>query len=35
VRGDRKQEVKEKGKANKQTRRRKQNKESDKKVSKL
>jgi hypothetical protein len=33
VRGDEKQEVKERGKTNKQTRRRKQNKESDKKVS--
>jgi hypothetical protein len=32
MRGDGKQEVKEKGKTNKQTRRRKQNKESDKKV---
>jgi hypothetical protein len=35
VSGDGKQEVKEKGKTNKQTRRRKQNKESDKKVSKI
>jgi hypothetical protein len=34
VRGDGRQEVKEKGKTNKQ-RRRKQNKESDKKVSKV
>jgi hypothetical protein len=32
VRGDGMQEVKEKGKTNKQIRRRKQNKESDKKV---
>jgi hypothetical protein len=35
VRGDGKQEVKERGKTNTQTRRRKQNKESDKKVSKV
>jgi hypothetical protein len=35
VRGDGKQEVKEKGKTNKQTRRRKQNKESEKKISKV
>jgi hypothetical protein len=35
VSGDGKQEVKGKGKANTQTRRRKQNKESDKKVSKV
>jgi hypothetical protein len=35
VSGDGKQEVKEKGKTNKQTRRRKQKKESDKKVSKV
>jgi hypothetical protein len=35
VKGDGKQEVKEKGKTSKQTRRRKQNKESDKKVSKV
>jgi hypothetical protein len=35
VRGDRKQEVKEKGKINKQTFRRKQNKKTYKKVSKV
>jgi hypothetical protein len=35
VSGDGKQEVKGRGKANKQTRRRKQNKESDKEVSKV
>jgi hypothetical protein len=35
VSGDRKQEVKEKGKTNKQTRRRKWNKELDKKLSNL
>jgi hypothetical protein len=35
VRGDGTQEVKEKGKTNKQTSRRKQNKESNKKMSKL
>jgi hypothetical protein len=35
VRGDGKQEVKEKGQTNKQTSRRKQNKESSKKVSKV
>jgi hypothetical protein len=35
VSGDGKQQVKEKGKTNKQTRMRKQNKESDKKVPKV
>jgi hypothetical protein len=35
VSGDGKQEIKAKGKTNIQTRRRKQNKESDKKVSKV
>jgi hypothetical protein len=35
VRGDGKQEVKEKGKTNKQASRRKQNKESNKTVSKV
>jgi hypothetical protein len=35
VRGDGKQEVKEKGKINKQTSRKKQSKESNKKVSKV
>jgi hypothetical protein len=35
VRGDGKQEVKEKGKTHKQMRSRKQSKESDKKVSKV
>jgi hypothetical protein len=35
VRGDGEQEVKEKGKTNKQKSRRKQNKESNKKVSKI
>jgi hypothetical protein len=35
VRGDGKHEVKEKGKANKQTSRRKRNKESNKKVTKV
>jgi hypothetical protein len=35
VRGDGKQEVKEKGKTNKQTSRRKQNKGSNKKISKV
>jgi hypothetical protein len=35
VRGDGKQEVKEKGKANKQTSRKKQNKESNKKFQRF
>jgi hypothetical protein len=35
VRGDGKQEVKEKGKTNKHTSRKKQNQESNKKVSKV